>query len=307
MTWRLHLTNQAIQYINILDGNPPLLAVWSRRDKVAYYTLQDGTLISEDRLLFPETENRQGDDWQTFLGELTTPNNAYLPVIEAGDMTILATDDGRMHLYHLLDEAELYLQTDGKEVKLDTPENISLLTVALDRFLGLVAAVDAEGKLSVFQQHIKVGRFDLNLTILENPRPTLAISRGGGAIVVSDGRQILISDSGGKIRKQQAMHYDIYQMACSPNGRYIVTSDPETGVIRVYDGQSLTLYYQRFALDLIAKATQVQLLADLPPTSVVPTSLTINDAGDVAFAMSGVVCVSNIQYMDPLPRAQELL
>lgn len=306
MAWRLHLTNRAIHALDIIDGEPSLLAAWSRRDRVDFYNLETGLAVGEKVFTFADVHDRENDSWQNFLHELKAPNGEYLPVIHAPGVTIYTTDDGRMHLYHMGGH-ELYLENDGQETQLPAEDSVTFIDLGLDRFLALIVALDANCKLHVYQQHIAVGTFDLDLPVIRELRPTVAISRGGGSIFATNGRQIVLTDSSGGVRKRIDTHYDIRRMTCSPDGAYLVTCDMDTGVIRVYDGRSLTLSYQRFAVDLMAEATQVQLLADLPPEQVAPSWLAINDEGVVAFAMSGVLCVSDLTHMNELPRPQALL
>jgi len=211
-----------------------------------------------------------------------------------------------MRLYHL-PNAQLYLDENGREELLDKGEATDFAGVALDRFLGLVAALDETGKLHVFQQHIRVGAFDMGLTLGDDTRAHIAISRGGGSIFISDSRQMILTDSSGEARHKAVLNYYVRLMACSPNGRYVVTCDMDIGVIRVYDGTNLTPTHQRFAIELMAKATQVQLIADMPPNFIAPSALTVNDNGTIAFAMSGVICVTDLSQMDALPRPQTLL
>jgi hypothetical protein len=87
----------------------------------------------------------------------------------------------------------------------------------------------------------------------------------------------------------------------------LATSDAEAGVIRIYHGESLVPTHQKFAIDLVARATQVQLLADLPPLDTIARALTVHAKGVIAFAMSGVVCVTDVSQMDELPRPRKLL
>jgi hypothetical protein len=306
MAWRLHLTNQAIQYLDILDGEPPVLAAWSRRDRVLFYDLDNGTQI-DDRILHPAGEgDHLGADWQTFLSGLRAPNGAFLPLIRLPNHAIHLTDDGRLRLYHQGGNV-LLLETDGKEVPLDAGDATNFVSIALDRLLGLSAALDETGKLHLFQQHIRVGAFDLGLKRQPGLRSQVAISRGGSSVYVTNGREIVLTDTSGEIIKRHETFYDIRQMSCSPGGRYLMTNDLDTGVIRVYEGSDLTPTHQRFAVDLVAEATQIQLMADLPPTSVAPSTLACNDAGGIAFSMSGVICVSDLSFMDDLPRPQTLL
>ncbi|MEQ8678037.1 MAG: hypothetical protein RLP44_00080 [Aggregatilineales bacterium] len=306
MSWRLHLTNQAIQSLEIVDGDPPILVVWSRRDRVAYYGLMSGTPYGEISFEVPIVENRQEETWQTFLNTLIVPNDAYLPVIHTPSIDIYTTDDGRMRLYHVGD-AGLFLESDGKEIALEVEGVERFRAVALDRFLGLSAAIDDEGKLHIYQQHIRVGAFDLGLTMDEGLKLSVAISRGGGAIFVSDGQRVVLTDSSGRIRKKLEPHYFIGDISCSPNGKYLVMNDIETGVLRVYSGTELQPLHQRFAIDLLAEATQTQLIADLPPMMVGLSALTMDNKKQIAFAMSGVICVTDTEHMDDLPRPQPLL
>jgi len=307
MAWRLHLANQAIHHVNIVDGERPLLAVWLGADRAAFYELDSGTDIGECSYPPPATDNRHDEAWQAYIGELIAPNRAVLPSVRLNDLTILLTDDARMRLYWKRNGG-VFLDTDGREVQLDLDTDLNIAQVTLDRFLGLNAALETSGKLHIFQQHIKVGQFEFDeLQWDDDARPMLAMTRGGGTIFVCDGRRIVLTDTSGKTRKFLDPHYYIRRLACSPDGAYIVTGDLDTGVMRVYDGDDLTLLYQKFAIDLMAHAIQVQLIADLPPTSVAPSSLSIDNDGVIAFAMSGVVCVSHVTEMDEIPRPQALL
>ncbi len=306
MSWRLHLTNQAIPHLDILEGNTVLLGAWSRYDRVAFYNLKSGIPAGETTLLVPRPESRADAEWQAFVADLKAPNGAFLPRLRAPQGDLYTTDDGRMRLMHP-GGTDLYLDDNGTELKLDVVEAETFRVVAFDRFLGLTAALDERGWLHVYQQHIRVGAFDLGLRVEDDTRLFIAISRGGSAIYVSDGRLLLLTDSSGQVRRRVETHYFVGHMACAPQGRYVIASDGETGVLRVYDGDDLTLLYQRFAIDLLAKATQVQLMADLPPFMVGLSALNIGNRGDVVFAMSGIICASHIENMDALPRAQSLL
>jgi len=81
----------------------------------------------------------------------------------------------------------------------------------------------------------------------------------------------------------------------------------ETNVIRAYSGSDLTPTHQRHAIDLLADATQIQLLADLPPAQVAVSALTVTSKGVIAFALAGVICISDMSHMTALPRPQKLL
>lgn len=309
MTWRLHLTNQAIQALDILEGKPRLLAVWSRQDRVAFYDLDSGTALGEKVLPAPPATDRLAPPWLAYLAGLTAPNGAFFPLVRTPSVIIHQTDDGRMHLYqeNRGGTGGLFLASEGKEIRLDTGSKDDFIALALDRFLGLSAALAEDGRLHVYQQHIHVGAFDLGLTPERGITPAVTISRGGGAIFASDGQRLAVTDTSGKVRQRIETPYTIGKMACSPDGQYVLTSDTDSGVLRVYAGADLALLRQRFAVDLIAHAAQVQLMADPPPYSVAISALKIDQRGVIAFAMSGVICVSAMTELDALPRPQVLL
>ncbi|PJF22253.1 MAG: hypothetical protein CUN56_06950 [Phototrophicales bacterium] len=298
MAWRLHLANQAIQRLDILDN---LLAIWKKPNQLTYYDLHTGVLQHEQTLSPPKVESWQDDAWQIFLAEFTAPNKLYLPTLTLDHQTVYLSEDGLLRLYQ---DDTLQLENDGQYHHLDVADPIA---VGLDRFLGLVAVIDTERKLHIFQQQIKIGVFDLPFTQAEYFRPMLTVANGGTAIYVTDGQQIALIDSSGKVKKQIKTYYDIRHMTCSPDGNHLITSDMDSGVIRLYQGHDLTLTHQRFAIDLVAEATQVQLMADMPPIFVALSALTIDNHANIAFSMSGVICVTDLSHLDQLPRPQVLL
>jgi hypothetical protein len=303
MAWRVHLTNQAIQNLHILPGKKSLLAAWTQRDRATYFDLETGIEIGEHQ---HKAVSRQSDKWAEFIATLVAPNGAYLPLVRTAQATLFTTDDGKLRLYWMTGD-ELLLELDGKEVKLELKAKANLVALGLDRLMGAIAALDAKGKLHIFQQHISVGSFDLKLNLDEDSQSSLAIANGGSAIFVSDGREIVLTDTSGKVKKRQPVHYFIGRMVCSPDGKRLVTSDPETGVIRIYTGDELQPTHQRHALDLLQDAAQLQLIADLPPFNAAPGALAIDDKGNLAFNISGVVCATTLKQLDALPRPQPLL
>jgi hypothetical protein len=301
MTWRLHLSNQAIHHIHILPGKPSLVAAWTQRARVFFFDLESGAPMGERVFKEGKFENRQDEKWREFIIGLHAPNKAFLPHVRAAQAEIFTSEDGRTRLYHT-GQADLYLETDGKESKLETEKAASFVVIGLDRFLGLVAALDGQGSLHIYQQHIPVGVFKTGLSLEDDVHPQIAISHGGGSIFVADNQSVTLIDPNGQLRKRLETHYLIGKLDCSPNGQYMITADSETNVIRIYNGADLTPSYQRHAIDLLAEADQLQLMADFPPANVALNALTINNKGIVVFALAGVICASDITYMDVLPQ-----
>lgn len=307
MNWRIHLTNTAIRELHTLSGKPYLLAVWTQINRVEFYDMETGAYYG-DRLIPPvPDDDYYSEDWQTFLAGLKdVKERTYLPIVTTTRATIFTTDDGQLRLFREPYNT-LQLFADGQVHELDTTDADALISVDLDRALGTVVALDSKGDLSIYQQSIFVGKFDIGLKIDELVGGTVIISNGGGTIFATDGRQIIMTNTSGDVLHQRPVHYNIRQMACSSGGGMVVTSDNEAGLIRVYSGSDLIPTHQRFAVDLIAEAQQVQLMADLPPMSVSISALTAGSRGAIGFAMSGVVCMTNVSQLTKLPRPQSLL
>lgn len=307
MAFRIHLTNQAIQQLHILPGKQAQLVVWTRRDKAHFYDLETGTLLNELSLGIAPDEARNSEVWLTFLGHTKGEQSKYyLPEVRTQSLDILSTDDGALRVYHQHD-GQLFMETDGVEEKLALIGAESLISMDLDGALGTFVGLDETLKLHIYQQNIPVGAFDIGLKRDIDLRANVAVSRGGTAIYATDGRRMVYVDTGGNVQKTLDTHYYIGQMVASPNGGMLLTSDMESGVLRVYKGDKLVLTHQKFAIDLVADANQIQLMADLPPTGTAINAMVAYNKGILAFAMAGVVCVTNVQQMDEVPRPKALL
>lgn len=307
MAWRIHLSNQAIQQIQILRSKPDSIAVWISSERIQFFDLETGANLSELILPTPPEEARQSEAWQAFMAKLTSPSpNIYLPVIRFRNIDIFNTDDGKLRVYHLRDE-RLFMEADGAEEEIHLIGGERVLAMALDGALGTFACLDENMRLHVYQQNIRVGAFDIGLEHDPDLRPILCMGRGTNMIYATDGKRIVVVDTGGSVKRRMTAHYFIGQMTCSPGGGLLMTSDMESGVIRAYTGDSLVLTHQKFAIDLVAEAEQVQLMADLPPSNAAIGAIAAFNRGIFAFAMSGVVCVSSTEAMDEIPRPKTLL
>lgn len=305
MAWRVHLTNQAIRQLHILPSKPATLAAWTHRNRVQFYNMENGTLLEERTIPDAPTAPRQSHTWQEYAGALTGANTSfYLPYVRTRQMELYSTDDGKLRLYRLAD-GRLFMETDGAEEEL--LQGKDFITLDLDRALGTVVGLDGAYKLHIYQQDMYIGAFDIGLQPDPGLRPSVRISRGGTHIYATDGQRLVAADPSGSVKKTLTTHYFIGQIAASPGGGMVMSSDMESGVLRAYYGDSLVLTHQRFAIDLVAEANQVQLLADLPPTSTAISALAAHQRGTLAFAMSGVVCVTDVQHMDEIPRPKALL
>lgn len=307
MTFRIHLSNQAIQTLHILPGNNPQLVVWTRRDKAQIYALDDGTLLNEISLGTAPDVERTSEAWLSFISQTKAPDSPYyLPYVQTQASDIWSTDDGALRVYPQRD-GRIYMETDGVEQELSIIEGEQFISMDLDGALGTFVALDEKLQLHIYQQNIRIGAFDIGLKQDVDLRPAVTVSRGGSAIYATDGRRIVHVNSSGVIQKTIETHYYVGQLAASPSGGMVITSDMESGVLRVYKGDKLVLTHQKFAIDLVADANQVQLLADLPPMGTAISTISAYSKGILAFAMSGVVCVTDVKHMDEVPRPKTLL
>lgn len=301
MAWRLQLSERAIRRLDILTGKPSLLAAWVQPDRVIYLDLQTGARVGDRVLDEPQTDDRQDDRWKAYRKTLTAPNNMHLPFVRGRKTTIYTTSDGRMLLYRVGDN-QLFLQTNGKETLLELAGDAAIADVELDRTLGLLAVLDRSGKLHIYQQHVRVGVFESGLTVRDDIQPELAISYGGAFIFATDGEQIALFEPSGKVRHRLTPGYTLGVMACSPDGRLLVTSDMEAGVVRIYNGADLTATHQRFVVDLLADAKRAAHGMGTGPITTTVGALSLNNKGVLAFAASGMVCVTNLARLKSVPR-----
>ncbi len=301
MAWRLHLSDRTIKRLDILSGKPTLLAVWTLANRVTYLDLQNGAQQGDRSIEDVKTEDRRSPAWQDFIKSLSAPNGVYLPLVRTRQASIHMTADGQMRVYQT-NPSELFLEMSDREAKLETGDTTRFLALALDRSLGLLAAIDADAKLHIYQQHIRVGVFDTGLKIDEEFRPTLVISQGGTALFLTDGRSVVVMSSGGAVRKRLALHYTLGTINCSPDGHRFVASDLDANLVRIYD-DNLVPTHQRHAVDLLSEAKRAQLLASATTASAALGPLAINNKGVLAFAVSGTVCVTSLSRLKAYPKA----
>ena len=300
MAWRLHLSDRTIKRLDILSGVPTVLAAWTLASRVTFLDLQNGAQRADRTIEEVKGDDRRSPAWQDFVKSLSAPNGVYLPTVRTRQITLHMSADGQIRLYQT-SPADLFLEVNGKESKLEIDGATRFIAVALDRSLGLLAALDASAKLHVYQQHIRVGVFETGLQIDEQFRPTLVISQGGTALFLTDGRAVVLMDAGGRIRKRLDLHYTLGAINCSPDGHRFVASDLDANVVRIYDGELLPTH-QRFAVDLLAEARRAQLLASPTTASAALGPLAINNKGVLAFAVSGTVCVTSLSRLQAHPK-----
>ncbi|MEL7236294.1 MAG: hypothetical protein AAGK74_17460, partial [Chloroflexota bacterium] len=240
------------------------------------------------------------DAWQQFIDTLRATNGALLPLVRLPRLTIHRTDDNGYRLYD--DGHGLSLQVNGTEQRIGPVDKL-FTSVKMDRVEGITAALDERGNLHTYAGVEPINTAAIGLATPDAVLPDLAIADHAAAIFASDGHQIIATDRQGHVRCAVPVDYTIGRLACARDGHYVATSDSETGIIRVYEGENLSFAYQKFAVDLFAAAHQVQLMADTPTPRLGISALTITSEGVIAFAMDGMVTVTDITAMQKMPYA----
>lgn len=298
MAWRIHLSDNVVYRLELVSGSPDILCVWQADGKAAFFERTSGASMGTMTVELP-LEDRDTEAWDNIIATLNAPNGQPLPVVRTRKFTMHTTNDRAYRLYD--DGHGLSLAMNNKTVSLGSVD-VLFTSVAMDRVSGVIAAMDEQGMLYLYQRQIALGAFDIGLNPNPGILPDLVIADRGAAIFASDGSSVVRVNGMGTLQKTLILPYTVGKIACSRDGRYLAATDPETGVIRIYDGQSFTFTHQKFALDLYASARQIQLLADTPTPHIAVSALHISSSGDLFFALDGIIVSTHIDAMLQMPR-----
>lgn len=302
MPWRIHLANRPLHRIDLLSSpRSRLLAAWSQPDRVSYYELESGAKLRDQKLTTDWQSLRSSEDWQAASEEWVAPNGVYPPVMMCDGGTIYTNRSGKIRLYHGADGS--LVMAHGSQEKMLSVDEIHALAMA--RESGAVAVLDVESTLHLCDRDAEPDTINLDLVLGPNRRTGLAMTAEGDTVFVSHSDCLLRVNTRTRSTACLNLHYRIGQFASSPDGRLLACADTDTNVIRLYDGETLTPRYQGHAVDLMAKAPQLQLIADLPPALVAVSNLALDDRGTLAFALAGVICVTGIDLLQPVPRVHQ--
>lgn len=305
MAWRLQLSDRPVRRLDILPSKPSILAAWTQPDRVIYLDLQSGARVDDcvfDALLLDGTAARTGESWRSYLKALKAPNGDSLPLARADKFQVYSTSNGEMRLYQ---GESLIFDNGDKESPLEVDKDAEFAAFAMDRVGGTVAALERKARLHLFQKGARLGVFDLALHLQDDVQPAITIADGGGVIYISDGQRIAVCDNLGKSIRCIDLHYVVGALACSPDGKLLLVSDIDAGVLRVYSGKELALTHQRFAADLLADAKRAHLISTSSGSvaGVALGPVVMGLKGQFAFAIAGMVCVTNVARMK-VPRPQ---
>ncbi len=300
--WWLGVCDHPVHAVQLVGGDPPLVAVWLTSQSVQFYDVRSGALYDSWRIVPPVDTGRESETWRLFLETLRAPNGAYLPIVDTGQMVIHTSLDGRVRLYHHSDHG-LTLAIDGDQFRLKD-DRIPVLAAGLDRELATVGALGADNRLYLFQQHVFVGAYDIDAR-LDGTAPVVLLPDAAGTVVVAAAGTVLLCDTAGQVTEHLTVPFAGRAVSCSPDGSLIALVDREQDMIRVYNGD-LRLTHQHAALDVLDQAASLQLLVEYPAADAVPEALAIADDGTLVFAVDGALCRTHISALTPLPQPRAL-
>ncbi len=303
MAWRALLSNGPIRRVDLLACKPAALAAWTHRDRVTVLDLQHGAKIEELTFAEPDGTEFLTSPWRAYVASLKAPGEVTLPVVRAGKVDVHSSKDLRTRLFRT-SKGALTFEANGALQPLALDANSTILALALSANGALVALLDRKGRLHLYQGHVRTGVFEVGLHPLDELAPSLAVTDDGKQIFASDGLRLSIVDEAGRIVRRTETPYPLGTLACSGDGKWLVTTDLESNVIRAYASADLTVTHQRFVVDLLADARRAQVLPVAVTTGAAVGPITINARGVVAFATSsGLVCATSLTRMKAVPRS----
>lgn len=302
MAWRALLSNRPIRRVDLLACKPAALAVWTHRDRVTVLDLQHGAKIDELSFDEPAGTDFLSASWRAYVNSLTGPGEATLPFVQGRAAAVYSSKDRSARLYRTADG--LTFEANGALQPLALEADANILAAALSTNGALVALLDRKGRLHLYQGCVRTGVFEVGLHPLDELAPSLAVTDDGKLVFASDGQRLSMIDEAGRIVRRTETPYPLGTLACSGDGKRLVTTDLESNVIRAYASADLAVTHQRFVVDLMADARRAQVLPVAVTTGAAVGPIAINARGVVAFATSsGLVCATSLTRMKPVPRS----
>ena len=297
MSWRVHINDRAIHRLQIIGKDKErILLVWYQ-DAINYYHVENGALFYT-RQVVSSPEPLHGENWETYLDSLRAPNQLPLPYVRTHNTLLYFTMDGKQTV---VDDGLGLQVLVHKTLHPFSQIHAEMLTMTVDYKSGIIAVLGESGRLYLFRENIPLGEYALPIPLKKGILPDLFMSENAQHIFICDGNYLVVYNRDGVLQLKHSFSYTVGKIACSPNGQMLITSDSQNGVLRVYVGGQFRFSYQKFAIDLYAKAKQIQLLAGFPTSFTAVSGLTIQDDGMFAFSMGGIVVRTHTDYMEEIP------
>lgn len=293
--WRLHLTQLAVIQLDIVHGKEPFLAAWAANGAVAYYTLADGKPLGKARFILPKATDYADEVWKSFLPTLKGHKNAPLPRIRTDAGQVWTADNGTTAVVYTSGRTLTHLSADGKSKTYGYDVNPAALAVDPQTYTAV--ALDFKGALLVAKPASGVKTVELGFEPQIDLPLNVKIARGAGRIAASDGTRLIVTDGTGKPLAKRELAYACSLIALSQDGARVLTYDSDSGVLRSYQADDLTMTHQRFVSDLMTTASTYQLIADPPHARAALSALTCDGEGHIAFAVAGHVCGAVLDHL----------
>ena len=305
MAWRALLSNRPIRRVDLLPSKPAALAAWTHAGRVTLLDLQHGAKIDELHFDEPGGVDFLSPPWRAYVASLKTPGDVILPLVRAGRVTVHSARDGQTRLFRAGD-GTLTLETEGQLFPLVIEPDAAVLALTVSASGRSVALLDRKGRLHLYQMHVRTGVFEVGLHPLDELAPALALTDDGSRVFASDGQRLSVVDAAGRVILRTETPYPLGALACSGDGKWLVTTDLEANVIRAYSSADLSVTHQRFAVDLLADARRAQVLPVTITSGAAVGPLSVNTRGVVAFATSsGLVCATSLTRMKAVPKQKK--
>jgi len=301
--WLLELDTQRVRDLALVGGDPPLIALHTAEETLLYYAIDSGALYGRETLPRFDPHDLLDGRRPAPFDALRAPNQAPLPRAQVGTATVLSSHDGRLHAIQR-GEHTVALLIDGEHVDLLRDHAAGVLAMGLDRELGTVGVLTGDGALHVFQQHVPVGVYPLDLA-LHGCCPTISLPDGSGMLIVSDEGRTRIFDTAGRVLEQAICPAELCLAAVAPAGEWVVRYGGARGVVRVHDAH-LTAVRQGAGDDLRAASRLVQLFETEDVSGENIDRLVVADDGTLAFVQGRSLCCAHLSSLPPLPLEQPL-
>jgi len=301
--WLLELGTSGVRDLTLTGGDLPLITVHTADGALLHYAMHSGVPYGRHPLPRLDSHDPLGGLRPALLDALRAPNEAPLPRVQMGAVTVLSSYDGRLHAIQT-GEHTVTLIIDGEHVDLLRDYAAGVLATDLDRELGTVGVLTGDGALHVFQQHVRVGAYPLGLA-LDGCCPTVFLPDGSGTVIVSDEGRVRIFDTVGRVLAQAICPAELCAASVAPAGEWIVRYGGMRGAIRVYDAH-LTAVRQGTGEQLRAASRSVQLFRAGDDCGEGIGALAVADDGTLAFVQGETLCCVHLSALASLPLEQPL-
>jgi len=301
--WLLELDTSGVRDLILTGGDPPLITLHTAEETLVHYAMHSGALYGREALPRLDSHTLLAGLRPALLDALRAPNEAPLPRVRVGAVTVLSSYDGRLHALQSGGHT-VALMIDGERVDLLRDHASGVLATGLDRELGTVGVLTGDGALYVFQQHVLVGAYPLD-SAQDGCHPTISLPDGSGTLVVSEEGRTRIFDTAGRVLAQATCPAELCSASVAPAGEWIVRYGGTRGTIRVYDARLMAVR-QGTGGDLRAASRSVQLFRAEGDFSEEIGPLVVADDGTLAFIQGRLLCCAHLSALPSFPLERPL-